>query len=166
MYGVTSSFSITNRAKRERFTPELEQGADPTINASLNTVELKIAMQSTLVFAASTVLTGVVRRLALSRGLVDVQMTKALALAAHRAGVRRMVYLSSIKALADRSPNGALARNFPPKPVDPYGRSKLEAERELAVISGSTGLQVVVIRPPLCMGPEALSLNNSRTGAG
>jgi len=85
----------------------------------------------------------------------DVQMTKALALAAHRAGVRRMVYLSSIKALADRSPNGALTRNFPPKPVDPYGRSKLEAERALAVLSGSTGLQVVVIRPPLVYGSGA-----------
>jgi nucleoside-diphosphate-sugar epimerase len=85
----------------------------------------------------------------------DVQMTKALALAAHRVGVRRMVYLSSIKALADRSPNGALARNSPPKPVDPYGRSKLEAERQLAAISASTGLQVVVIRPPLVYGSEA-----------
>jgi len=85
----------------------------------------------------------------------DVQMTKALALAAHRAGVRRMVYLSSVKALADRSPNGALPRNFPPKPADPYGRSKLECERQLAVISGSTGLQVVVIRPPLVYGSRA-----------
>jgi UDP-glucose 4-epimerase len=82
-------------------------------------------------------------------------MTKALALAAHRAGVRRMVYLSSVKALADRSPNGALPRNFPPKPADPYGRSKLECERQLAVISGSTGLQVVVIRPPLVYGSRA-----------
>ena len=85
----------------------------------------------------------------------DVQMTKALAQAAHRAGVRRLVYLSSIKALADRSPNGALARAAPPKPVGPYGRSKLEAERELAAISASTGLQVVVIRPPLVYGSGA-----------
>jgi len=37
MYGVTSSFSITNRAKRERFTPEVEQGTGPTINVSVNT---------------------------------------------------------------------------------------------------------------------------------
>jgi UDP-glucose 4-epimerase len=85
----------------------------------------------------------------------DVQMTRAIALAAHRAGIRRMVYLSSIKALADRSPDGALARTSPPRPVDPYGRSKLEAERELAAISGSTGLPVVVIRPPLVYGSTA-----------
>ena len=84
----------------------------------------------------------------------DVQMTKRLALAAHRAGVRRLVYLSSIKALADRSA-GALARTAVPNPVDPYGRSKLAAERELAVISASTGLQVVVVRPPLVYGARA-----------
>ena len=85
----------------------------------------------------------------------DVQMTKALALAAQRAGVRRLVYLSSIKALADRSPDGALARNSVPHPVDPYGRSKLAAERELAAISSATGLQVIVIRPPLVYGSGA-----------
>jgi UDP-glucose 4-epimerase len=85
----------------------------------------------------------------------DVQMTRALALAARSVGVRRMVFLSSIKALADRSPNGALPRNFPPHPVDPYGRSKLAAERQLAAISALTGLHVVVIRPPLVYGPGA-----------
>jgi len=85
----------------------------------------------------------------------DVHMSTALALAAQRAGVRRMVFLSSIKALADRSPNGALARNCPPNPVDPYGRSKLEAERQLAAISAATGLQVVVIRAPLVYGSRA-----------
>jgi UDP-4-keto-D-QuiNAc 4-reductase len=85
----------------------------------------------------------------------DVQMTRALALAAHRSGVPRFVFLSSVKALGDRSRNGPLARNSIPNPVDAYGRSKLEAERELAAISGSTGLQVVVIRPPLVYGPRA-----------
>lgn len=84
----------------------------------------------------------------------DVQLTKALGLAARRAGVRRLVYVSSIKALADRS-EGALARADRPNPVDPYGRSKLEAERQLAAISAATGLQVVVIRPPLVYGAGA-----------
>ena len=84
----------------------------------------------------------------------DVQMTKRLALAAHGVGVRRLVYLSSIKALADRS-DGALARSAVPNPADPYGRSKLAAERELAAISAATGLQVVVIRPPLVYGAGA-----------
>jgi len=85
----------------------------------------------------------------------DVQMTRALALAAHRVGVRRFVYLSSIKALGDRSPNGALARNAAPKPVDSYGRAKLQTERELAAVSDSMALPVVVIRPPLVYGVRA-----------
>lgn len=85
----------------------------------------------------------------------DVQMTRALALAAHRVGVRRLVFLSSIKALGDRSPSGALARNSIPNPVDPYGRGKLAAERELERISASTGLEVAVIRAPLVYGARA-----------
>jgi UDP-glucose 4-epimerase len=85
----------------------------------------------------------------------DVRMARGLAAAAHRAGVRRMLFMSSIKALGDRSSHGALARTAQPKPVDPYGRAKLDAERELMAISGATGLQVVVIRPPLVYGPGA-----------
>lgn len=85
----------------------------------------------------------------------DVHMTRALGLAAQRAGVRRFVYLSSIKALGDRSTKGALARNAAPKPVDSYGRAKLQAERELAALSDSMALPVVVIRPPLVYGSRA-----------
>ena len=85
----------------------------------------------------------------------DVQMTRSLALAARRAGVSRLVYLSSVKALAECTPGGALARDAVPHPLDPYGRSKLAAERSLAAISASTGLQVVVIRPPLVYGSGA-----------
>ena len=85
----------------------------------------------------------------------DVRMTEALAIAASRVGVRRLIYLSSIKALGDRSLIGPLTRSSAPKPVDPYGRSKLEAERRLAALSAAAGLQVVVIRPPLVYGARA-----------
>ena len=85
----------------------------------------------------------------------NVHMTRALADAAHRAGVRRFVFMSSIKALGDRSDHGAFARDFPPQPVDAYGLSKLNAERQLAAISAATGLEVVVIRAPLVYGSGA-----------
>ena len=87
--------------------------------------------------------------------LRDVQMTRTLAVAAHRAGVQRLVFLSSIKALGDRSPHGALTRSSPPNPVDPYGHSKLAVERQLEAFSASTGLEVVVIRAPLVYGAGA-----------
>ena len=85
----------------------------------------------------------------------DVRMTEAMAIAAHRAGIRRLVFLSSIKALGDCSPQGAFARSSSPHPVDPYGRAKLAAEQRLEAVSASTGLEVVVIRSPLVYGAEA-----------
>jgi nucleoside-diphosphate-sugar epimerase len=86
----------------------------------------------------------------------DVEIARQLALAAHRAGARRLVFMSSIKALADSSAAGvALARSTIPRPVDPYGRAKLAAERELEAVSTSTGLEVAVIRAPLVYGARA-----------
>lgn len=86
----------------------------------------------------------------------DVQIAQQLALAAHRAGARRLVFMSSIKALGEISAAGvALARSAIPRPVDPYGRAKLAAERELEAISASHGLEVTVIRAPLVYGARA-----------
>jgi UDP-glucose 4-epimerase len=85
----------------------------------------------------------------------DVEMTRALALAAQRVGVRRVVFLSSIKALGDRSPDGAFTRRALPNPVDPYGRAKLAAERELEGIHTATRLEVAVVRAPLVYGAAA-----------
>jgi nucleoside-diphosphate-sugar epimerase len=86
----------------------------------------------------------------------DVQIARHVALAAHRAGARRLVFMSSIKALADSSAAGvALARSGVPRPVDPYGRAKLAAERELEAVSAFRGLEVAVIRAPLVYGAGA-----------
>ncbi len=87
--------------------------------------------------------------------LRDVSMTQTLALAAARVGLRRLVYLSSVKALGDRSYAGPLAPTADPQPVDAYGRAKLEAERQLARVSRERGLSVVVVRAPLVYGAAA-----------
>ncbi len=87
----------------------------------------------------------------------DVRMTEKLTKAARHAGVSRLVFLSSVKALGDVSPNGALARDSLPRPVDAYGRAKLAAERLLTDASAATGLQVVIVRPPLVYGAEAMA---------
>lgn len=85
---------------------------------------------------------------------INVEGTRGLALAAARAGVRRLVHVSSIKALGERSRPGApLRADSPPHPEDAYGLSKWEAEQALAAIAASTGLQTVVVRPPLVYGP-------------
>ncbi|WP_448203393.1 UDP-glucose 4-epimerase family protein [Azospirillum sp. sgz302134] len=84
---------------------------------------------------------------------VNTAGTRVLAEAAAVAGVKRLVYLSSVKALADECPPEPLSEETIPDPHSPYGISKLEAERALAEISARTGLEVVVIRPPLVYGP-------------
>lgn len=85
---------------------------------------------------------------------VNTAGTERLARAAAAAGVRRFVFVSSVKAVGDVSPPGlSLGECTPPQPVDPYGVSKLEAEQVLQRVTAETGLEVVVVRPPLVYGP-------------
>ncbi len=79
-----------------------------------------------------------------------------LARAAAHAGVRRFVFLSSVKALGEIEPSRPWREDDAPVPVDPYGRSKLEAERALQIFCESPdsgGMQWVILRPPLVYGP-------------
>ncbi|MHB9878810.1 NAD-dependent epimerase/dehydratase family protein [Pacificimonas sp. ICDLI1SI03] len=80
--------------------------------------------------------------------------TAKLARDAVRAGVRRFVFVSSIKVNGETATEAQPFRaDDEPAPADAYGRSKLAAERALAKIAQETGLEVVVIRPPLIYGP-------------
>jgi nucleoside-diphosphate-sugar epimerase len=83
---------------------------------------------------------------------VNTTGTMTLARAAARCGVRRLVFVSTIKVNGESS-----ARPFRPSdlpfPSDPYARSKWEAEQALHDIARETGLEVVVLRPPLIYGP-------------
>ncbi len=84
----------------------------------------------------------------------NVDGTMALARQAAAAGVRRFIFISSVKVNGESSPQGQpfLADDVP-APQDPYGRSKMEAEQGLRQLAAHTGLQVVIIRPPLVYGP-------------
>lgn len=80
--------------------------------------------------------------------------SEALARAAAAAGVRRFVFVSSVKAVGEASARGQrLDERTLPQPVDPYGVSKLEAEQGLQRVADETGLEVVIVRPPLVYGP-------------
>jgi len=86
--------------------------------------------------------------------LVNVQGTVNLARQAAEAGVRRFVFVSSVKVNGERSlPECPLSADQIPAPVDSYGVSKCEAEDGLRALSKSTGMEVVIIRPPLVYGP-------------
>ena len=85
---------------------------------------------------------------------VNVGGTIALAKAAIDAGVKRFIYLSSIKVNGEATPLGQpFTANQTPAPEDPYGVSKLEAELALQALAKSSGLELVIIRPPLIYGP-------------
>jgi nucleoside-diphosphate-sugar epimerase len=85
---------------------------------------------------------------------VNVEGTLALARQAATAGVRRFVFLSSIKVNGEATePGKPFTADQPPAPVDPYGISKLEAEQGLQELAAETGMDVVIIRPVLVYGP-------------
>lgn len=85
---------------------------------------------------------------------VNVEGTVALARQAASAGVRRFVFVSSIKVNGEATaPGTPFTASTTPRPVDPYGISKLEAEQALFALADSTGLEVVVVRPVLVYGP-------------
>ena len=77
----------------------------------------------------------------------------ALARGAAQAGVRRFVYMSSVKAMGDATAPGQLFRaDDCPRPDDAYGRAKLATERALVQVAAATGLELVILRPPLVYG--------------
>lgn len=85
---------------------------------------------------------------------VNVEGTANLARQAAAAGVRRFVYLSSIKVNGTFTQEGRpFTADDAPAPEDPYGVSKSEAEQFLRQIATETGMEVVIIRPPLVYGP-------------
>lgn len=85
---------------------------------------------------------------------VNVEGTLQLARAAAAAGVRRFIYLSSIKVNGESTELGhPFAADDTARPEDPYGVSKLEAEQALIKLTQSTGMELVIIRPPLVYGP-------------
>jgi len=85
---------------------------------------------------------------------VNVALTLNVARQATRAGVRRFIFVSSVKVNGESSPVGQpFGADDAPRPVDPYGISKLEAEQALMELGKATGLEVVVIRPVLVYGP-------------
>jgi UDP-glucose 4-epimerase len=84
----------------------------------------------------------------------NVDGTLRLAAAARQHGVPRFVFVSSIKAVAEQNRGQSLREDDPPRPEDAYGRSKRAAEEALTRLGNDTGLEIVIVRPPLVYGPQ------------
>jgi nucleoside-diphosphate-sugar epimerase len=84
---------------------------------------------------------------------VNVEGTLNLARQASKAGVKRFIFVSSVKVNGEHTEAGKpFNENSDPAPQDAYGISKLEAEQGLLNIAQETGMEVVIIRPPLVYG--------------
>ncbi len=83
---------------------------------------------------------------------VNTEGTRRLAESAAAHGVKRLVYISTIKVNGEKS-DAPFRESDRPAPQDPYGISKFEAESVLWEIGKRSGLEIVVIRPPLIYGP-------------
>lgn len=85
----------------------------------------------------------------------NVDGTRALIAAMAAAGVRRLVYVSSIKALGERSRGAPLRPGDERRPEDPYGVSKAEAEAAVLAAHAAGSIEAVIVRPVLVHGPGA-----------
>jgi len=84
----------------------------------------------------------------------NVEGTLRLARQAAAAGVKRFVFVSSVKVNGEATlPGRPFRADDSPAPMDAYGLSKLQAEKALRELGERTGMQIVVVRPPLVYGP-------------
>lgn len=84
---------------------------------------------------------------------VNVEGTRNVVESAIAQGARRIIFVSSVKAAAERSGAEPLRDTDVPAPADAYGRSKLEAEQVVLRCCTAAGVDGVVLRPPLIYGP-------------
>jgi len=85
---------------------------------------------------------------------VNTEGTHNLAVQAAEAGVKRLVFLSSVKVNGEKTGLGTpFTLQDVPAPQNPYAISKFEAEQGLRGVEKKTGMEVVIIRPPLVYGP-------------
>jgi len=83
----------------------------------------------------------------------NVNLTLNLARQAAESGVRRFVFVSSVKVNGELSGCRPFSATDVPAPQDPYGQSKWEAEQALRELGAASGMEIVIVRPPLVYGP-------------
>lgn len=126
-----------------------EIGPDTSWREALRGVEAVVHLASHAPIPAATA-----EETAAAYRRINVVGSECLARAAAAAGVRRLVYVSTIKVNGEStSRDEPFTAAMPPRPQDVYGQSKWQAEQILREIAAKTGLEVVILRPPLVYGP-------------
>ncbi len=87
---------------------------------------------------------------------INIEGTLNFARQAAAAGIKRFIFISSIKVNGESTvPGQSFLADDQPCPMEPYAVSKMEAEKGLRQLADESGLEVVIIRPPLVYGPNA-----------
>ncbi|GEK45904.1 NAD-dependent epimerase/dehydratase family protein [Halomonas pacifica] len=127
-----------------RVSPELSEGAD--WSGLLSNVDVVVHVAG-LVHDPSASFEAYQR--------VNVRGTLALAEQAVEVGVRRFIFISSIGVNGYKTTDNAFTERDIPNPGNDYARSKWQAEQVLRDFAATSGLEVIIIRPPLVYGPQA-----------
>jgi len=142
------------RGRPEQHSPDGDTAAVGEIDGSTDWAEALRGIDTVVHLAARThVLRETASDSLAAYRSVNVDGTRRLATQAAAAGVRRLVFLSSIKVNGERTVARPYTEDDPPQPEDAYGVTKWEAEQALRTIERETGLQLVALRPPLVYGP-------------
>ncbi|MCB1484016.1 MAG: NAD-dependent epimerase/dehydratase family protein, partial [Hyphomicrobiaceae bacterium] len=86
---------------------------------------------------------------------INCQAARALAQASRESGVRRFIYVSSVRAQTGSSADTVLTEADEPAPTDAYGRSKLAGEQTVLEALAGSQMDAVILRPVLMYGPNA-----------
>lgn len=153
---LARGYDTTAIVRREAAVHDLPPGATPLVigdYANADLVDALLPSGDCIIHAAGRahVLAG--DQQASAYRMANVEGPRALARAAAARGYRRFVFLSSIGVLGAHDAGLPFTENTPPAPAWPYAATKLEAELALFDIGRASGLQIVVLRPPLVYGP-------------
>jgi UDP-glucose 4-epimerase len=148
-----AGYAVRAALRNERAVPG--SIAEKVITGDIASADLGVALEGVdaVIHAAARV--HVLRDSPASSDLyarTNIHGTSRLAQAAARAGVRRFIFLSSIKVNGEET-SRAYRADDQPSPEDGYGRSKLLAEKALQEVAAKTGMEAVIVRPPLVYGP-------------
>jgi UDP-glucose 4-epimerase len=145
---VTAGFEVRAAGRSlPAFAPPVEMASHGDLDADVNWSPL-LAGAEFVVHLAGIAHTGL-GVLEAQYDRVNHQATAALADAARQAGVKRVVFVSTIRAQTGPRADRVLTEEDEPEPADAYGRSKLAAEAALA----RSGVDFAVLRPVLVYGP-------------
>ncbi len=142
--------------------PELQQ-AIPGLNAMAHTGDLGTSPDLRASLSGASVVVHLAARVHVMKEsardplqefrTVNVSGTRSVALAAAAAGVRRFIFVSTVKVHGESTSGSPFRHDSNLNPVDPYAISKREGEEALRAVAAETGIEFVIVRPPLVYGP-------------